>query len=140
MDRSVPDTRGRSTWESRPTRKQLGRFIMVEGSVIKVKGEVRWNIEETQEGPWVGVCDRLGLTVQSDTWTELMEDIGAIVEFVFTDFMHEGRLEQFLAKHGWTCQNQSDHEPSALGNAPRFDIPFIPTLVRHESRPQALPA
>ena len=113
---------------------------MLKNQVIKVRGEVRWAIEETKEGPWVAVCDPLGLTVQSDTWVELMEDIGEMLEFIFADLMQEGRLEQFLNQHGWTCQNQPSSEPAVADERPRFDIPFIPTLVRHDNRPQAIPA
>lgn len=114
---------------------------MTTSSVIKVDADVRFTINATPEGPWVAVCDLLGLTVQSNTWVELMEDIGEVLEFMLTDLLREGHLDQFLTQHGWTCQrplmhsSRDDDVPT-----PRFDIPFIPTLVRHDDSPQTLPA
>lgn len=113
---------------------------MLRDQVIRVRGEVRWSIEETREGPYVAICDPLGLTVQSDTWAELMEDIGEVLDFMFRDLMRQGRLKQLLGQHGWTCQDRPYGERIAIGESPRFDIPFIPKLVRHDSWPQVGPA
>ena len=108
--------------------------------VIKVKGTIPWSVEETAEGPWVAVCDSLGLTVQSDTWTDLMDDIGSTLKLMFADLLDEGQLDQFFQQRGWTCQTRYESEHEASGDDCRFDIPFLPTLARHDVEPQMLPA
>ena len=108
--------------------------------VIKVKGAIPWSVKETVEGPWVAVCDSLGLTVQSDTWADLMDDIGSTLELMFADLLEEGQLDQFFQQRGWTRQTQYEVEPEATSENFRFDIPFIPTLASHDVESQMLPA
>lgn len=107
--------------------------------VIKVKGTIPWSVEGTATGPWVAVCDSLGLTVQSDTWADLMDDIGSTLEIMFADLLEEGRLDQFFQQRGWARQTQYESQPEATSGNYRFDIPFIPTLASHDVEAQMLP-
>lgn len=46
---------------------------------------VPWRVSQVQSGAWIGVCTPLKLTVQSDTYTELMEDILQTLEAMLDD-------------------------------------------------------
>ena len=96
--------------------------------VIKIKASIPWVAVESTEGPWVAVCDSLGLTVQSDTWGELMEDIATALDLMLADLLEDGLLDQFLEQHGWTRQNVTPKAPGEPSGDYRFDIPFIPEL------------
>jgi hypothetical protein len=71
-------------------------------------------------GNWVGVCDPLALTVQSDTWAHLMGDIAETLNAMFTDLLQSGELEQFLRDRG--CGSSG---PIPLRKRDVwFDVPF----------------
>ena len=53
---------------------------------------------------WVGICDVLALTVESETWAELMEDIALILDAMFQDLLAGNELDPFLRDRGWTAQ------------------------------------
>lgn len=73
------------------------------------------------------MCDPLNFTVQSETWAELMEDIGDTLELMFEDLLNSNELDKFLGEHGWTMAGQI---PAYPDRAIKFDVPFIPELMR----------
>jgi predicted RNase H-like HicB family nuclease len=81
---------------------------------------------QTKSGNWVAVCDPLELTVQSETWAELMEDIGDTLEMLFQDLLSSNELERFLQDHGWEAVG---HIPAQLDEPVRFDVPFSTTVM-----------
>jgi len=44
-----------------------------------------WKRIKTRHGNWVGICDELKLTVQSETYAELLEDIDTVIAAVGAD-------------------------------------------------------
>ena len=96
---------------------------MSQGSVVRVEAAVRWEICLSDEGLWVGLCKDLGLTVQSQTWLELMEDIATSLQLMVDDLAATGDLEAFIKEKGWLTSEE------LVGAEPTLDIPFIPHLV-----------
>ena len=94
---------------------------------INIAAQLQWNCFRAKGGHWVGVCDPLKLTVQADTWAELMEDIGQTLDLMLKDLLKSNELERFLRDHGWKMVGGA---PSVAGRDVRFDVPFIPALMR----------
>jgi predicted RNase H-like HicB family nuclease len=93
-------------------------------TIVKIEANVEWKFFRATGGNWVAVCDPLGLTVQSDTHANLMEDIALTLNAVLKDLLEERQLEQFLRDRGWRPVQGS------LPTAPDdvyFDVPFAAT-------------
>ena len=84
---------------------------------------------------FVGVCEPLKLTVEADTWGELMETIGETLDAVLVDLMKSNELPQFLNSHGWSLVTPLPAESKGI----RFDVPFtIPALMMGANGPQGI--
>lgn len=84
-----------------------------------------WKTFQAQSGEWVAICDPLKLTVQADTWAELMEDIGHTLDGLLRDLLSSNELNQFLRDHGWKLLAAIPARPEDV----RFDVPFIPAMM-----------
>ena len=89
---------------------------------VRIDASLPYKVWQAQSGVWIGVCDALQVTVQADTWAELMEAIIDGLEMIFQDLLNSGELEQFLAEQGWQARGPYDVDT-------KFDVPFIPELV-----------
>jgi predicted RNase H-like HicB family nuclease len=87
---------------------------------IEIKANLQWEYFKAKGGNWVAVCEPLKLTVQSETYTELMEDIGDTLDALFQDLLSSNELEKFLQDHGWTLAGQIPARDEPV----RFDVPF----------------
>jgi len=56
-----------------------------------------------------------------------MEDIGLTLDAMLQDLLSSNELDNFLRDHGWTAINQIPGHPD---RAIRFDVPFIPELMK----------
>ena len=94
-------------------------------TIVQVEGQVRlpWAVTRAKGGNWVAVCQPLGLTIQSDTWAHLMEDIAQALNALFVDLIQEGELDRFLREHGWRLVGPVPSKPDEAW----FDVPFEPT-------------
>ena len=92
--------------------------------IIRVQANVPWQISPAGN-MWIGVCEPLKLTVQADTWGELMESIRDTLDAVMADLMKSNELPRFLETHGWTLMTPLPEKPEDV----RFDVPFIPALM-----------
>jgi len=88
--------------------------------LIRIEANVPWKCFLAKGGNWVGVCDPLSLTVQSDTYASLMEEIGEALNAIFKDLLESQELPRFLQRHGWSPITPIPQDPSEV----RFDIPF----------------
>ena len=79
---------------------------MSERNVVQIQGDIVWQVEETEGGRWVGTCDVLQLTVESDTQGELKEAIGDAIEIIMKGFVESGGFEELLADHGLVVDGQ----------------------------------
>ena len=92
--------------------------------VVHIDTEIPWLISRADSDHWVGFCDAPALTVESETWAELMEDIALVLDAMFQDLLAGNELDPFLRDRGWTAHVPIDAE------AVRFDVPFIPVLMQ----------
>lgn len=99
-------------------------------AVMHIEAEIPWRIDRADSELWVGICDPLGLTVESETWAELMEDIALTLDAMLNDLLSSNELDPFLRERGWTAHGPTRDSAESV----RFDVPFIPALVRsHDS-------
>lgn len=71
---------------------------------VELQANLQWAVLQGKGGNWVAVCDPLGLTVQGETWAELMEDIGHTLDALLKDLLSTNELNRFLSDHGWEPQ------------------------------------
>ena len=90
--------------------------------VVRVEANVEWVAVE-DSGYWVGICEPLGLTLQAETYAELMEDIGLALDALFKELIATDDFERFLHTHGWTVHG--DYE-----GVEHFDVPYDVTRRR----------
>lgn len=87
---------------------------------IQTQAQLVWSTYRDRNGWWIAICDPIGLTVQGETWGELVEGIHQTMHLMFKALYERGELEAFLRERGW----------QAVGPGPRvkkdvrFDIPF----------------
>ncbi|SPF53100.1 hypothetical protein SBA4_5440026 [Candidatus Sulfopaludibacter sp. SbA4] len=94
-------------------------------TLVRVQADIPLQCFRAAGGNWVGVCDALKLTVQAETWADLMEDVGLTLDAVMKDLFTSNELPQFLLDRGWTLLGAI---PNAQEDV-RFDVPFIPAMV-----------
>jgi len=88
--------------------------------IARIDGNVQWKYFRSTEGHWIAISDALKLTLQADTYGELMEDITSTLDAVFRDLLLSSELDKFLEEHGWTLTQQI---VGPIQNV-RFDVPF----------------
>ena len=94
--------------------------------VIRIKGSVSWNVAGPLEsGHFVGICDALGLSLQTNTWKDMMEEIGDVQVALFQDLLQTGELHSFLADRGLTIINKDDD----INENALFDLRYFPQQV-----------
>lgn len=91
--------------------------------LVRIRGNVRWDVQPAEGGCYVGVCDEFGLTMQADTWAELMQAIGSILEMLFKDLCKTDELDQFLHEHGLVADGR-------IGSDAIIDMPFLPSMAQ----------
>jgi len=99
--------------------------------IVKIKGEVVWKCFRAKSGRhWIAVCDPLALTIQSETWANLSEDIAQALNALFSDLLKSRELEQFLSDRGWRAVGRLPAKPAGVW----FDLPFVTTPVNRDTQ------
>ena len=65
-------------------------------AVMRIDAQIPWRIDRAEGERWVGTCDPLDLTVESETWAELMEDIALTLDAMLRDLLANNELDRFL--------------------------------------------
>jgi hypothetical protein len=94
-------------------------------NVVRINGSVIWKILKAKGGNWVAICDPLKLTIQSETWADLMEDIGLTLDALLKELHSSNDLENFMREHGWSIIGGIPARPRNI----RFDLPFFPEMM-----------
>jgi predicted RNase H-like HicB family nuclease len=93
--------------------------------IIRIQGKVGWRAVRTKGGNWVAACNPLKITLQSETWAELMEDIALALDAVLKEMLKSNELDRFLKDQGWKLLGTVPNQRQKV----RFDVPFIPAVV-----------
>ena len=93
-------------------------------TLLRIDGRVDWRCLQGKGGNWVAVCDPLKLTVQAETWANLMEDIALTLDAVFKDLLISNELTKFLRDHGWALSGTIPNRPEDV----QFDVPFFAAM------------
>lgn len=99
-------------------------------TLIKIEGSVGWKCFRATGGNWVGICEPLGLTLQSETWGTLMDDIDQTLNAILLDLLKSQELEHFLHARGWRPMGRIPERPDDI----RFDLPFTTSISDRDSQ------
>src|SRR4030067_129373 len=94
-------------------------------SVVRIEGKVRWQTHRAKSGNWVAFCSPLKLTIQSDTWVNLMEDIAYTLDAVLKDLLATNYFHKFMKDQGWKLICSLPRQKENM----RFDLPFYPVAL-----------
>lgn len=90
--------------------------------VVRVECNIEWMVVE-EDGYWIGTCDSLRLTLQADTYAELMEDIGLALDALLKELLETGDFDRFMLTHGWTIEEGLAVQEVG-DRVSRFDVPY----------------
>lgn len=99
-------------------------------TVVKLEGNVEWRSFRARGGNWVAICDPLGLTIQSETWATLMDDIAQTLNSMLQDLLETRELDRFLRDRGWRPVGPVPSRSTDVW----FDIPFITRTANRDSQ------
>jgi hypothetical protein len=99
---------------------------------VQLEGPLQWRYIRSEEGPFVAVCDALKITLESDSWSELLEDMALAIDAILKDMIATNELTEFLRGHGWTLAGPL---PNRLAEI-QFEIPFELIAQRAKHDPQ----
>ena len=94
-------------------------------TVVRVDAKLVWQVRQDKDGDWLAICDPLGLTLQGETWSDLMEDISLTLDAMLKDLLKSNELNQFLRERGWKLLGPVPELREDL----RFDVPFFPEMM-----------
>jgi len=87
--------------------------------MVRIDGQVEWSVaQNTETGVCVGIRRVLGVTPQTDSWSEMTEEIVAVQNMLFQDLCETGELDAFLHGQGWSVVGEPDKDAA-------FDLPFF---------------
>jgi|ERR1035437_2077567 hypothetical protein len=93
--------------------------------IIRVQGNLVWQCLQAATGDWIAVCDALNLTLQSDTFADLMEDINLTLNSMFKDLLTTNELDRFFREHGWQVRQTIPRDHTQI----KFDMPFFTAMM-----------
>ena len=99
---------------------------------VQLEGSLQWRYNRTKEGPFVAVCDDLKITLESDSWSDLLEDMALAIDAILKDMFATNELDAFLREHGWSLAGPL---PNRLAEI-QFEIPFELIAQRAKHDPQ----
>jgi hypothetical protein len=91
--------------------------------VVRIDANLQWKSLRGRGGNWVAVCDPLRITLQAETWGDLMEEISNALDALMQDLLSSNELDQFMKEQGWTVQGQMPVGKPRQNI--RFDVPFF---------------
>lgn len=87
-----------------PTHEHSNRVFVTLLGYAKTAVDVTvipWDVHRSPNNKWIGVCEPLGLTLQAETWKDLMADIGDTLDAIMKDLLASDSLPRFLRDNGW---------------------------------------
>jgi len=94
--------------------------------LVRINGQVPWRCFVARTGEWIAVCDPLKLTLQAESWNELVEDMGSTLDALLKELLSTNDFDRFMRENGWTVIGPIP-TPLQAENI-RFDLPFVPIV------------
>lgn len=85
-----------------------------------------WVISRARGGNWIAVCDPLGLTLQSETYANLMEDIDQTLDAIMNDLLATRKLRENVRER--LKEKKRELRRGTVTPAPRYDEVFLDGL------------
>lgn len=104
-------------------------------ALMRIEANVAFRAYRNKDGIWAGVCDPLGLTVEGESWSELLQNIDETMNLMLRDLLKRGELNRFLRARGWSPVRVANIKSPARV---RFDVPFRVTPVEANESGQRL--
>jgi predicted RNase H-like HicB family nuclease len=105
--------------------------------LLRIDANLPWKYKIGNGGHYVAVCDPLKLTLQAETWADLMEDTADVLNSIFNDLLSSNELDRFLHHHGWRLRGPVPVQQENV----RFDVPFFfsPEMAQQNGTQNYLP-
>ena len=87
---------------------------------VEVEGNLQWRYKKTADGPFVAICDALKLTLESDNWSDLLEDMALAIDAILKEMFATNEFDRFLRDHGWNIVGPI---PNRIADV-QFEVPF----------------
>jgi hypothetical protein len=95
-------------------------------TLVRINGQVPWRCFPARTGEWIAICDPLKLTLQAESWTELVEDMGLTMDAVLRELFSTNDFDRFMRENGWSVIGPIPQDAKAEDL--RFDLPFVPLV------------
>lgn len=93
--------------------------------VVDIQAQLAWQAHrDARSRMWVAYCQPLSLTAEGETWSELNQSIGEILNLLFMELLESNELDRFLLQHGWTLSVPVRDLRALPSGGFVFDIPF----------------
>lgn len=90
---------------------------------VSIKAQVSWKYcQDPKSGAWVGVCEPFKLTLQANSYPELLESMAEAINEMFADLAQTDEIEDFLNEHGWRMDGPLP--PKRQRSDLTFDLPI----------------
>ena len=104
--------------------------------VVQIRANVEWRWCRGSGGNYVAVCDPLKITLQAETWTDLVEDMIISLNALVLDLIESNEWEKFMRERGWLIVGQMPARPqNARFEVPFSILPFVGAQHEHGSAP-----
>lgn len=102
--------------------------------IVQIAAQIQWQVKQDPASRYfIAVCDPLGLTVEGETYGELVDNLKDGLSLLMRSWVRHGNFDAFLRERGWSVV-PDPASPADLEDA-YFDVPF--ELVAKSARDQA---
>jgi hypothetical protein len=106
-------------------------------TLVRINGQVPWRCFPAQSGDWIGICDPLKLTLQAESWNELVDEMAISLNAFLRELFTTHEFDRFMRENGWTVIGPIPTQEQAENI--RFDLPFVPIVTGQYDSSRMLP-
>ena len=96
-------------------------FPAVNIVIVETDGPVRWHVNLTSSGQWIGVCEALGLTAKGKSLDDLRQSVEWSIQRLMEELTSMGEFDSFLRDRGWRGMPGVGKPPQ---NGAQYQIPI----------------
>jgi hypothetical protein len=97
---------------------------------VTIMANLSWRIYGLDNGKFLGICDALHITLEDDSFPDLMESMQESLNLLFMDLHQSGDFDRFLREKGWRLFSPM---PARITKQTTFRVPSMDIHVRPES-------